>query len=120
MDNASQDSLQNCEEVVHYLLQTHATEENISLAIVDLNLFSQDTLTETDYANAIRSHAMACGNFYGSIDLLRMYVAGLHESIQGSSRQFYVDYPRPLSIGWPVMRVTQFCAFIDTHVKASI
>lgn len=91
--HGAQERLSSYPEVVHYLLRTYATDENISAEIETLNTFTQGQLTEIAYADALRDRAMSCGNVYSNDDLLGMYVAGLHASIRGSARQFYTDHP---------------------------
>lgn len=54
------DRLHTYDEVVHYLLRTYASDENIPQAIADLNRFSQGNLAETDYVTALRDLSKDC------------------------------------------------------------
>lgn len=79
-------------QVVSYLLQTYATDENIADTKDEITMFSQPpNKTLSQYAEELVAKALRCGDVYKEHDLNEIFIEGLDKSIRRSMRGYWAS-----------------------------
>ena len=79
-------------QVIQYLLQTYASDEEIARVDAEVKRFvQQPNQSAHKYALALYDKTSRCGPVYTEEDIISLFVEGLHESIRGHVRAYWSE-----------------------------